>query len=81
MTLLLEEDRRLVVELRRDLHRHPELAFEERRTAGRVADLLREAGLEVRPGLAGTGVLGVLRGDRPGRTILIRADMDALPVQ
>jgi amidohydrolase len=81
MPLLLEEDRRLVVELRRDLHRHPELGFEETRTAERVAGLLREAGLEVRTGLAGTGVLGVLRGDRPGRTILIRADMDALPVQ
>ena len=58
---LTDADRQFVVDFRRDLHRHPELAFEEHRTAGRVADVLREAGLEVRTGLAGTGVLGVLR--------------------
>ena len=85
MTDLLPEDRDFVVRLRRDLHRHPELAFEEHRTAERVAALLGESGLEVRTGLAGTGVLGVLRGAgagdaAAGRTLLIRADMDALPV-
>jgi amidohydrolase len=76
-----EADRRFVVELRRALHRHPELAFQEQETARRVTDVLREAGLEVRSGLATTGVVGVLRGPRPGRTMLVRADMDALPVE
>jgi amidohydrolase len=69
-----------LVALRRDLHRHPEVAFAEVRTAGLVADRLHRAGLEVRTGVAGTGVVGVLHGDRPGRTIAWRADMDALPV-
>jgi amidohydrolase len=69
-----------MVALRRDLHRHPELAFGERRTAELVADRLHGAGLEVTTGVAGTGVVAVLRGDRPGRTIAWRADMDALPL-
>ncbi|MGH2350707.1 MAG: M20/M25/M40 family metallo-hydrolase, partial [Chloroflexota bacterium] len=82
MTTLVEtRDRDLVVDLRREFHRHPELAFEEFETAKRVAAVLGEAGLEVRAGLAGTGVLGVLRGANPGQTMLIRADMDALPIQ
>ena len=50
-----------LIALRRDLHAHPELAYEERRTAGMVAAALREVGLEVHEGLAGTGVVGVLR--------------------
>jgi metal-dependent amidase/aminoacylase/carboxypeptidase family protein len=66
--------------LRRDLHAHPELAFQETRTAGLVAGRLRQAGLEVRTGVARTGVIGVLRGPRLGRTVLVRADMDALPI-
>lgn len=70
-----------LVALRRDLHAHPELAFQEERTAGIVEARLKSAGLEVRTGLARTGVVGVLRGGRPGRTVLIRADMDALPIQ
>jgi len=69
-----------LIELRRDLHRHPELGFQERRTAALVAERLHRAGLEVTTGIAGTGVVGVLRGDRPGRTIAWRADMDALPL-
>lgn len=74
-------DREFVVQLRRELHRYPELAFEERETSRRLAGVLGEAGLEVRTGLATTGLLGVLSGARPGRTMLIRADMDALPVE
>ena len=70
-----------VLELRRDIHAHPELGFEEVRTAGIVADRLRRLGYEVRTGIAQTGVLGILRTGRPGRTVLLRADMDALPVQ
>lgn len=68
-----------LAELYRDLHRHPEPAFEEERTAGIAAERLRAAGFEVVTGLGGTGVAGVLRnGDGP--TVALRADMDALPV-
>ncbi len=67
--------------LRRDFHRHPELSFQERRTAEIIAERLHAANLEVRAGIAGsTGVVGILRGDRPGRTIAWRADIDALPL-
>jgi amidohydrolase len=68
-----------LAELYRDLHRHPELAFAEHRTAGIVAGALRPLGYEVTEGIGGTGVVGVLaNGDGP--TVLLRADMDALPV-
>lgn len=70
-----------VVAWRRDLHQHPELGFAETRTAGVVADHLRALGLEVRTEVGKTGVVGVLRGARPGRTVALRADMDALPVK
>jgi hippurate hydrolase len=67
-------------ELYRDVHRHPELSHQETRTAGLVAGRLRGAGFEVHEGVGGTGVVGVLRnGD--GATVLLRADMDALPVR
>ena len=69
-----------LVALRRDFHRHPELSFEERRTAEIIAERLHAAKLEVRTGLGRTGVVGVLHGDRPGRTIAWRADIDALPL-
>ena len=69
-----------IVEIRHDLHQNPELSNRETRTAGIVAAHLRSLGLEVRTGVAHTGVVGVLRGGRPGPTIAIRADMDALPV-
>jgi amidohydrolase len=69
-----------VVEWRRDFHQHPELGNREHRTAARVAEHLRGLGLEVRTGIAHTGVVGVLRGARPGPRIALRADMDALPV-
>jgi amidohydrolase len=69
-----------VVRIRHDLHRNPELSNREFRTSRAVADHLRALGLEVRTGIAHTGVLGVLRGGRPGPVIAVRADMDALPV-
>lgn len=69
-----------LIETRRDLHRHPELAYEEVRTAGIIAERLRSAGYEVHTGIAGTGVIGTLRGAGPGPTLLLRADMDALPI-
>src|SRR5215467_15982131 len=72
-----------MVALRRDLHEHPELAFEEVRTSGIVAQRLHSLGLEVQAGVAQTGVVGLLRGGARGpgaKTIAIRADMDALPI-
>jgi amidohydrolase len=72
-----------LIAMRRDLHEHPELAFEEVRTSGIVAQRLRSLGLEVQMGVAKTGVVGLLRGgtSQPGaKTIAIRADMDALPI-
>lgn len=65
---------------RRDLHAHPELAFDEHRTAGVIADYLRGLGIEVTTGIGGTGVVGVIVGGRPGPTVGLRADMDALPI-
>ncbi len=69
-----------VVEWRRDLHQHPELGNREFRTSQKVAEHLKALGLEVQTGIAHTGVVGILRGGKPGPTIALRADMDALPV-
>jgi hippurate hydrolase len=69
------------IALRRDIHAHPELGFEEHRTSELVAGLLREWGIEVHTGVAGTGVVGVLRCGKGPRTIGLRADLDALPLQ
>ncbi|MGL6223711.1 MAG: amidohydrolase [Steroidobacteraceae bacterium] len=69
-----------VLAWRRDFHQHPELSNREVRTSKIVADQLRALGLEVRTGIAHTGVVGILRGGKPGPTIALRADMDALPV-
>jgi len=70
-----------LVALRRDIHAHPELAFEETRTAGIVAAELARLGIPHRTGVGRTGVLGTIEGGRPGPTLAIRADMDALPIQ
>ena len=81
-----EVDRRVplvqekVVAWRRDIHAHPELSNRETRTADLVAQHLRSLGIEVRTGVAHTGVVGVLRGGKPGPVVALRADMDALPV-
>ena len=69
-----------MTEWRRDLHAHPEIKFEEHRTAAVVADKLESWGIEVHRGIAGTGVVGVLRGSSEGGSIGLRADMDALPM-
>ena len=69
-----------LVALRRDLHQNPELSWAERRTAGRVAAFLEGAGLDLRADLAGTGVVATVRGGA-GRTVLLRVDMDGLPIQ
>jgi amidohydrolase len=69
-----------VLAWRRDIHEHPELSNRETRTAELVANHLRSLGMEVRTGVAHTGVVGVLRGGKPGPVVALRADMDALPV-
>jgi amidohydrolase len=69
-----------VIAWRRDIHEHPELGMQETRTAALVAAHLKSLGMEVRTGVGGTGVVGVLRGGRPGKVVALRADMDGLPV-
>jgi amidohydrolase len=66
---------------RRHLHAHPELGFEEHETAAFIAERLRSLGLEVRTGVGRTGVVGVLRGQDAGHNVMLRADMDALPIE
>ncbi|WP_306454089.1 M20 metallopeptidase family protein [Evansella halocellulosilytica] len=89
MNQIIEEDELLVesknmkenlVAWRRDFHQHPELGFEEVRTSSIVADYLESLGLEVQRGVAKTGVIALLKGDEPGPTVGLRADMDALPI-
>src|SRR5262249_1238428 len=70
-----------VIALRRALHQHPELAFEEVWTAAALAVRLGGVGLSVTERIGGTGVLAVLDGATPGKTLLVRADMDALPME
>jgi amidohydrolase len=81
-TTLTPEEAREIVETRRDLHAHPELKYEERRTAGEVARRLRALDIEVREGVGKTGVIGLLRGAgaKGGKTVMLRADMDGLPI-
>ncbi len=69
-----------LIEIRRDIHAHPELAFEEVRTAGVVARELERLGVPHQTGVAKTGVVGLIAGGRPGKVLIIRADMDALPI-
>jgi amidohydrolase len=69
-----------MLEMRRDLHRHPELAFQEVRTSAKLAEFLEGLGLEVQRGIAGTGLVTSIKGSKPGKTVLVRADIDALPI-
>src|SRR5690606_22824803 len=69
-----------VIDWRRDFHQYPELSNREFKTAEKIAAHLRSLGIEVRTGVAKTGVVGILKGNRPGKVIALRADMDALPV-
>jgi amidohydrolase len=66
--------------IRRQIHMYPELGYEEKRTSAFVAKTLKEIGVEVRTGVARTGVVGLLKGGRSGKTVALRADMDALPI-
>jgi amidohydrolase len=70
-----------MIDLRRILHQWPELGFQEKRTSALVAERLQALGIEVRTGVAQTGVLGTLRGNGAGKTVLLRADMDGLPIE
>ncbi len=72
--------RQQLIAWRRNFHRHPELGFEEHRSAGIIADRLRELGYQVQTGIAHTGVIGLLEGPRPGSVVMVRFDMDALPI-
>jgi amidohydrolase len=69
-----------LIAIREDIHCHPELGLQEKRTSALVADYLTKLGLEVRTGFATTGLLGVLKGGKPGPIVAMRADMDALPI-
>src|SRR5256885_2083880 len=83
MTTLPPVDRAQLIATRRDLHQHPELGFEERRTSGLVAERLERLGYAVRTGVGKTGVVGLRDGaaGAEARCVLIRADMDALPIE
>jgi carboxypeptidase Ss1 len=70
-----------IIRTRRRIHQNPELAYHEVKTAKLVADRLRALGIEVRTGVGGTGVVGLLKGSKPGKVVGLRADMDALPIE
>ena len=71
----------IIISTRRDIHQHPELAFNEHRTSKLVAERLESFGIEIQTGVGKTGVVGTLKGKNDGKTIAFRADMDALPIQ
>lgn len=70
-----------MIEWRRHFHQHPELSFQEVNTPEKIAQLLTKFGLEVKRNIGGRGVIGVVKGDKPGKTVALRADFDALPIQ
>ena len=69
-----------IIKIRREIHQKPELAYQEQTTAKLVAEQLRVLGIQVKQGVGGTGVLGTLKGPKPGKVVALRADMDALPL-
>jgi len=84
MSLILQGAQKILdwmIDLRRDFHRNPELGMKEVRTSQIVAEHLRQLGYEVKTGIGGTGVVGLLRGRAGGATVALRADMDALPME
>ena len=70
-----------VIAWRRDIHQNPELSYQEKRTAALAAEHLAKLGIEVKTGVGITGVVGILKGGKPGGVVALRADMDALPVE
>jgi amidohydrolase len=81
LTTAVAEATPSLIALRRDVHQHPELSFQEHRTAALIAERLHAAGLAVRENVGGTGVVGLLEGGTDGPTVAIRADIDALPIE
>ena len=81
VTARLAASESTLIAIRRDLHQHPEISLAEERTARVVAERLQSLGLEVRTGVGGYGVVGILRGGRPGPLVAFRADMDAIPTE
>ena len=82
--VILEEAKSIkdwMIDIRRDFHRHPELGLEEYRTKEKIIQRLKEMEIEYEEGIACTGIVGIIRGAFPGKTIGLRADMDALPIQ
>jgi amidohydrolase len=75
-----DELEKQVIEWRRDFHQNPELSNREFETAKKIAAHLESLGMEVQTGVAKTGVVGILKGDNPGKVVALRADIDALPV-
>jgi len=80
LSQLVQQQKETLIATRRDLHRIPETGFNEVKTSAYVAQRLNELGLEVQEGVATTGVVGLLRTGKPGPTLMIRSDMDALPI-
>lgn len=78
---LLEESFEEMVSIRRYLHQHPELSFKETKTAAYIADFYHQLGAEIRTGVGGNGVVAKVSGSKPGKTVALRADFDALPIQ
>lgn len=76
-----EQIKSQLIDLRRAIHLRPELGFEEKKTAALVENILRKLGIETQTGIAQTGVVGLLKGGKPGKTVALRADMDALPLR
>ena len=77
----IEAIRDIIISTRRDIHKHPELAFDEHRTAKLVTNKLASMNIDIQTGIGKTGVVGRLKGNGNGKTIALRADMDALPIQ
>ena len=77
----IEALKNTIISTRRDIHQHPELAFDEHRTSKLVKERMESFGIEVQTGVGKTGVVGTLRGKNDGKSIALRADMDALPIQ
>lgn len=77
---LIEKNIDKVIAIRRDIHENPELGMEEFKTSAKVAEELEKLGIETQRNIGGTGVVGLVKGNAPGKTILLRADMDALPL-
>jgi len=78
---LLEQQFEKMVDLRRYFHQYPELSFQEENTPNKIAEYLKQLGIEVKTGVGGRGVVGYIRGKHPGKTVALRADFDALAIQ